>query len=336
MPIIVKIMPNDTVTATRLTGPLVAALAYDNLCAFEYGIAVEVFGLSRPELGAGWYRFMTVAAEPGPLRLAGGLTVSANAGLDALEAADMIVIPGWRSGGPRPSPELIAALRRAHARGARLVSMCSGVFVLAETGLLDGRRATSHWRYRDEMLRRWPQIAFDSDVLYVDEGDILTSAGSAAGLDLALYIVRRDYGPEVANKVARRLVLPAHRNGGQRQFVERPVPDRADARLSDVIDFMRANLQTPFMVAELAQRAAMSLRTFNRRFVEITGQTPAAWLSDVRVERARELLEGRDVPIEELARLSGFGGAATLRHHFRRRLNVSPTDYRAAFGQARG
>ncbi|HEV2676408.1 MAG TPA: transcriptional regulator FtrA [Aliidongia sp.] len=325
-------MPNENPPPAP-TGPLVAALAYDGLCAFEYGIAVEVFGLPRPEMGSDWYRFMTVAAEPGPLRAAGGLTVQAGIGLEGLLAADLIIVPGWRGAGSDPSPAVVEALRQAHARGARLMSMCSGVFVLAATGLLDGRRATSHWRYADVIRQRWPQIEFDADVLYVDEGDVLTSAGSAAGLDLALYVVRRDFGPEAANKVARRLVLPAHRNGGQRQYVERPVPAREGARLSDLIADMRARLDHPFTVGELAGLAAMSERTFNRRFLETTGETPAAWLAAARVDRARELLESRDIPIDELAELSGFGSAATLRHHFRRRLNISPTDYRASFGR---
>jgi AraC family transcriptional regulator, transcriptional activator FtrA len=336
MPIIVNIMPKTKVPRPPTPGPLVAALVYDGLCTFEYGIAVELFGLSRPELGPEWYRFVSVAAESGPLRATGGLTITADAGISRLGKADLIIVPGWKGVDAPPSPRLIRALRNAHARGARLMSICSGVFVLAATGLLDHRRVTTHWRYAAALRDRYPLLRFDPDVLYIDEGDILTSAGSAAGLDLSLHVVRADFGAEVANKVARRLVLPAHRNGGQRQYVERPVPLREGARLSDVIADMRTRLDHPFSVRELASLAAMSERTFNRRFVETTGETPAAWLIAARVERARELLEGGELSMDELARRCGFGSAATLRHHFRDKLKVSPSDYRKSFGQADG
>ena len=328
---IVKIMPKDS---TAPTGPLVATIVFDELCIFEYGIAVEVFGLPRPEFGPDWYRFVTVAAEPGPLRATGGLVVQADAGLERLEEASLIIVPGWKDSEIPPPPALIEALRSAHVRGARLMSICSGVFVLAATGLLDGRRVTTHWRYAEMLRTRWPGLRFDPDVLYVDEGEILTSAGSAAGLDLALHLVRRDYGPDIANRVARRLVLPAHRNGGQRQYVERPVPARAGARLSDLLHEMRARLDHPFTVPELARLAAMSERTFIRRFIDTTGETPSAWLATIRLDRARELLEEGKLPIDEVARLSGFGSTPTLRHHFRQKLGTSPTEYRERFGRA--
>lgn len=324
-------MPNPPPPPTQ--GPLVAALVYDGLCTFEYGVAVEVFGLPRPELGPDWYRFASCAVEPGPLRAVGGLRVDADAGLELLETADLIVAPGWKGVEVEPPAALIAALRRAHARGARLMSICSGVFVLAATGLLDGCRVTTHWRYAEALRAKHPTLQFDDNVLYVDQGRILTSAGSAAGLDLSLHVVRRDFGPDVANQVARRLVLPAHRNGGQRQYVERPVPEREDARLSDVLAHVRARPDQPITVAGMARLAAMSERTLHRRFLETVGEPPASWLIGVRVDRARELLEGRDVPIEELARLCGFGSAAVLRHHFRRRLEVSPSQYRALYGR---
>lgn len=326
-------MPNPSTPATR--APLVAALVYDGLCTFEYGVAVEVFGLSRPELGPDWYRFASCAVEPGPLRAVGGLRVEADAGLELLEQADLIVAPGWKGVEVAPPDELVAGLRRAHARGARLMSICSGVFVLAATGLLDGLRVTTHWRYADALRAKHPTLQFDSDVLYVDQGRILTSAGSAAGLDLSLHVVRRDFGPEVANQVARRLVLPAHRNGGQRQYVERPVPEREDARLSDLLAEIRARPDRPVTIADMARMAAMSERTLHRRFLETVGEPPASWLVGVRVDRARELLEAGDVPMEELARVCGFGGAAVLRHHFRRRLKVSPSQYRALYGRDR-
>lgn len=325
-----KIMPITSTTS----GPVVAALVYDGLCTFEYGVAAEVFGLPRPEAGPNWYRFITCAVEPGPLRAMGGLTVQADAGLERLAEADLIIAPGWK-GMDAPVPgALVEGLKAAYARGARLMSICSGLFVLAATGLLDGRRVTTHWRYAEGLAARHPSLRFDGEVLYVDEGRIFTSAGSAAGIDLSLYIVSRDYGPDVANQVARRLVMPAHRNGGQLQYVERPVPDRENARLSDVLAYIRARLDQPFSVAQMAQMAALSERTLHRRFLEAVGEAPSSWLAGVRVDRARELLEAHDLPMDEVARLSGFGDAALLRHHFRRRLRVSPQEYRAAFKPA--
>lgn len=316
-----------------MANPLVACLLYDDLCTFEMGIAVEIFGLGRPELGPHWYRFVTCAAEPGrPLKATGGLRLMAEAGLEALETAGTVVVPGWR-GGEAPA-ELIAALRAAHARGARLVSICSGAFLLAQTGVLDGKRVTTHWQYAPELKAQHPQLRVEPDVLYIDEGQVLTSAGSAAGIDLCLHLVRRDHGPEVANQVARRLVVSPHRNGGQAQFVERPVPQRPGSRLSDLIAAVEARLDEPVSVPAMAKMAAMSERTFIRRFREATGQSPGDWLVSARVERARELLESGAASIEEVARLSGFGGPPTLRHHFRRKLGVSPGEYRARFGRA--
>lgn len=314
---------------------MVVALVYDGLCTFEYGVAVEVFGLPRPELGPDWYRFASCAVEPGPLRAVGGLRFDAAAGLEILEEADLIIAPGWKGVEARPPADLVSALRAAHARGARLMSICSGVFVLAATGLLDGLRVTTHWRYSEALSAKFPTLQFDNDVLYVDQGQILTSAGSSAGLDLSLHVVRRDYGPDIANQVARRLVLPPHRNGGQLQYVERPVPEREGAKLSDLLAHVRARLDQPFTIAGMARMAVMSERTLHRRFLETVGEAPASWLIGARVDRARELLEAGDVPMEELARLCGFGGGAVLRHHFRRRLRVSPSEYRAVFGRNR-
>lgn len=215
------------------TPPLVVALAYDGLCTFEFGVAVEVFGLSRPELGPDWYRFAVAALDAGPLRAVGGIRVEADGGLDLLDQADIIIIPGWR-GAREPVPgDLIAALHRADKRGTRVLSICSGAFVLAAAGLLNGRRATTHWRYAATLVELYPDIRVMPDVLYVDEGNILTSAGSAAGIDLCLHLVRRDFGSEAANSVARRLVVQPHREGGQAQFIEAPVPTaREGARLA--------------------------------------------------------------------------------------------------------
>ncbi|GGF17322.1 transcriptional regulator FtrA [Aliidongia dinghuensis] len=307
----------------------VAAVAYDGLCTFEFGIAVELFGLPRPEL-ADWYRFRICAAEPGPLRAIGGFVISAEGGFDALEAAGTIIVPGWRDIAEPPPEPLLASLRRAHANGARLVSICSGVFVLAATGLLAGRRATTHWRYTDALARAHPAIRIEPDVLYVDEGQIMTSAGSAAGLDLGLHLIRRDFGPAVANQVARRLVIPPHRDGGQAQFVDRPVQAEG-AALAGLFDWIRANLTEDLSVARLAARAHMSERTFLRRFAAATGATPADWVTAARLARARELLEGSDLSVERIASESGFGTADTLRHHFRTRLKTSPQRYRDRF-----
>ena len=312
---------------------LVAALVYDQLCSFEFGCAAEIFGLPRPEFGENWYRFMTCAAEPGPLRALGGITIQTDAALDALPNSGTIIIPGWKAAGVPPSDELIQVLVQAHAAGARLLTICSGVFVLAAAGLLDGKRVTTHWRYAEKLQRLYPRLNVDPNVLYVDEGQILTSAGSAAGLDLCLHLVRRDFGAAIANQVARRLVLAPHRNGGQAQFIERPILRERHGRLADVIASIIARLHEPMSVESMAELAAMSPRTFMRRFHETTGKTPSEWLIDARVERARELLEHSDLSIEQIAARSGFGTAATLRHHFRRKLQLSPIGYRARFAR---
>lgn len=317
------------------SGPLVAVLAYDGLCTFEFGVAYEVFGLPRPEMNGNWYRYSVCGIETGPMRAAGGLTITTDAGLSVLEEADLIIVPGWRAPGEAVPADLVEGLRRAHARGARLASLCSGVFVLAATGLLDGRRATTHWRYADKLKACHPSIVITPDVLYVDEGSLLTAAGSAAGIDLCLHIVRSDYGPDIANSVARRLVVPPHRDGGQAQFIERPVPrPHEGARLSTLIDWMRTHLEADLTIAQLANRAGMSARTFQRRFEETTGASPGEWIVLERLSRARELLEQpMDLPLEEVAEKSGFKSVETLRHHFRARLKTSPSAYRSRFGR---
>lgn len=313
--------------------PLVVALAYDGLCTFEYGVTVELFALPRPEMGPGWYRFATAAAEPGELKGLGGVRIVADGGLELLEQASIIVAPGWR-GVEHSVPEpLVAALRKAHAGGARLLSICSGVFVLAATGLLDGRKATTHWRYAEALSRLHPTIQVHPDLLYVDEGDVLTSAGSAAGIDLGLHLIRRDFGPEAANTVARRLVTPPHRDGGQAQFVERPVPFAHEAsRLSPILDLMRASLARAHTIKALAEAAGMSERTFLRRFEAATGATPARWLLAERLNRARDLLETSPAGVEQVAQAVGLGAPA-LRHHFRRRFSTTPGAYRARFAR---
>lgn len=310
----------------------VVALAYDGLCTFEFSVAVELFGLPRPEMGADWYQFATAAIEPGPLRGLGGVQVTADGGLDLVERAGTVIVPGWRGAdAPVPQP-LIDALLTARRNGARVMSICSGVFVLAAAGLLSGRKATTHWRYVDVLRMLHPDIDVQPDVLYVDAGDVLTSAGSAAGLDLGLHLVRRDYGPEAANTVARRLVVPPHRDGGQAQFIQRPVPiAHESARLGPTLERMRADLAGEHTVKALADTAGMSPRTFLRRFEAATGTTPARWLLAERLARVRDLLETSPAGVEQIAQSVGFGAAA-LRHHFRKSFATTPQAYRARFG----
>ncbi|MDA8457178.1 transcriptional regulator FtrA [Acidovorax sp. GBBC 3334] len=317
--------------AEPLTGPLVVALVYDGLCTFEFAIVAEVFGLSRPEMGPGWYRYASAAIEPGPLRAHGGLTVVPTAGLELLAQADLIVAAGWK-GADVPVPEALAeALRQAWARGARLASICSGAFVLAATGLLAGRRAATHWRYADTLRRRHPEITVDAGVLYAQEERLYTSAGSAAGIDLMLHIVRQDYGSRAANSVARRLVMPPHRGGGQAQFIERPVPRDTGHHIAGAIEAVRADLRAPWNVERMAEAAAMSPRTFLRRFTEATSQAPGQWLIDERVAEAQRLLESSRLPIEGVADAAGFGSVQSMRHHFQAKLAVTPGAYRRMF-----
>ncbi len=313
--------------------PLVVAVAYDGLCTFEFGCAVEVFALLRPEMGPDWYRFAVAAAEPGPLRATGGITVGVDGGLDLLAGAGTVIVPGWRGVDAPVSAALCDALRAAHAAGARVLSLCSGAFVLAAAGLLDGKRATTHWRYFDALAARHPGLTLVPDVLYVDEGSVLTAAGSAAGLDLCLHLVRRDWGPRVANQVARRLVVPPHRDGGQAQYVERPVPREraAGSRLGPLLDRVRAALDQDWPIKRLAAEAAVSPRALHRRFQEASGTSPGAWLVGERLARARELLEEAALPMDDVAAACGFGTAATMRHHFRTTLGVSPAAYRDRF-----
>lgn len=325
-------MKNPPKRSRRPSGPAnrqVATLVYDGLCTFEFGIAVEMFGLPRPEL-AEWYDFRLCAVDPGPMRAAGGMQVLTDGGLEQLAKAGTIIVPGWRGIEAVPPEPLLDALRAAHARGARLLSYCSGVFVLAATGLLDGRRATTHWRYVEALAQRYPRIRIEPDVLYVDEGTLLTSAGSAAALDLSLHLIRRDYGPEVANTVARRAVVPAHRDGGQAQFIQSPLPAQGDG-LGKLLEWMRRHLDQPLPVAVLAERARMSERTLLRRFEEATGCSPKQWLTRERLGRARELLEGSGMGVDRVAQMCGFGSADTLRHHFRQQLQLSPARYRERF-----
>jgi AraC family transcriptional activator FtrA len=311
----------------------VAVLAYSGLGTFELGIVVEIYGLPRPEFGE-WYRFKVCGLESGPLHATGGLKILPEEGIRGLSTAGTIIIPGWRTDEQPPKP-LLSALLRAHSRGARLVSICSGVFVLAATGLLNGRRATTHWMYAAKLAEKYPEIQVEPDVLYVDEGNILTSAGSAAGIDLCLHIVRRDFGARIANSVARRLVVYPHREGGQAQFIERAVENEENPWFSKLLEWAQRHIAEELPIERLAAQAGMSERTLARRFTEATGSSPADWIIGLRVAKAKELLETTSRKIEEIVAGCGFGSAMTLRHHFRRRVKISPAAYRLRFRRSR-
>jgi AraC family transcriptional activator FtrA len=310
----------------------VACAVYDGLSIFEFGVAVDVFGLSRPELDA-WYAFDVCGVRPGRFRAAGGATIVAKRGLAGIRRAGTIVLPGWQTPDKLPPTALLSALRQAHRRGARIVSLCSGVFVAAAAGLLDHKRATTHWRYAEHLCTKYPAIEVQPDVLYVDEGSVLTSAGSAAGIDLCLHLVRHDFGAEKANLLARSLVVPPHRDGGQRQFIPQPLPNNDPHDLAELMDWVRARLKQHHSVASLAARASMSQRTLARRFEEVAGTSPGRWLTRERVFHAQRLLETGSLQLERVAYESGFESAQLLRHHFRRAVGVSPSVYRKEFRQ---
>ncbi|MFI5266896.1 MAG: helix-turn-helix domain-containing protein [Chloroflexota bacterium] len=315
----------------------VAALAFDQLSIFELAVACEVFGVDRGDMGLPNYDFYVCAADPPPLRVKGSLfSIDVPYCLRDIDRAGTIVVPAWNVARGRPDEPFLDALRAAHARGARILSVCSGAFVLAAAGLLDGRRATTHWMYAADLARQYPEVSVDPKVLYVEDGNIFTSAGTAAGIDLCLHIVRMDHGAEVANMFARRMVVPPHRDGGQAQYVDLPLPaSLPGADLAATLGWMQAHLDQELSVEDLAQRAHMSPRTFARRFVATTGATPHQWLLTQRVLRAQQLLETTELPIEIVASQSGLGSAATLRQHFQRQLSTSPQAYRRTFQRSR-
>lgn len=317
--------------SAKTTPPLAVAVAYQGLATFEFGITAEFFALQRPELDFVPYRFAVAAADAPPLRALGGIRIEVDGGIELLREASIIVVPGWRDLDEPAPPALTEALRKAVARGARVVSICSGAFLLAHAGLLSGRRATTHWRHAERLQRLFPGIRVEPDVLYVDEGQVMTSAGSAAGIDLLLHLVRKDYGPRVATLFARRMVVPPHRDGGQSQFVVQPIAVRTNDRISSVADWMAGHLTDAVSIEVLADRAAMSVRSFTRRFRAATGAAPIEWLIRLRVRRAQDLLEATGEPIEAIAERSGFGTPETLRHHFRKVVGTSPSQWRLNF-----
>jgi transcriptional regulator GlxA family with amidase domain len=315
----------------------VAVVVLDGFTPFEVGVVCEVFGTDRTEEGLPRYDFAVVAGEPGPLRSEAGFSLQTPFGLDRLETADLIAVPA--SGAERcgrdewPEP-LLAALRQAVERGARVLSVCTGAFVLGAAGLLDGRPCTTHWRHSDRLARMYPAAKVDPSVLYVDADPVITSAGTAAGIDACLYLVRREQGSRIANAIARRMVVPPHRDGGQAQFVDRPVAEPATDTLSEVIEWMQRNLDRFVTVDQLAGLAAMSPRTFARRFVQETGTTPQRWLLGQRVLLAQQLLEETDETVDVIAERAGFGNPATFRHHFRTWRATTPQAYRRAFRES--
>src|SRR5215472_1614337 len=315
----------------------VAVVVLDGFAPFELGVICEVFGVERTDEGLPRYNFAVVAGESGPLRSEVGFSLESPFGLDRLESADLIAIPATgddrRSQDQWPEP-LLAALRRAVERGARVLSVCTGAFVLGAAGLLDGRKCTTHWRYAAELARRFPAATVDPDVLYVDDYPVITSAGSAAGIDACLYLVRKEQGSRVANQIARRMVVPPHRDGGQAQFVERPLAGYATDTLAEVIGWMERNLGQQITVAGLATLAHMSPRTFARRFVAETGTTPLRWLTGQRILLAKQLLEETGEGVDGVAERAGFGNATAFRHHFRAWCGTTPQAYRRAFRAA--
>ncbi|TWV45927.1 helix-turn-helix domain-containing protein [Streptomyces misionensis] len=310
----------------------VAAVLLNGVHPFELGVVCEVFGIDRSDEGLPVYDFAVVSAEGPDLATHCGFTVSTPHGLERLEEADLIAVPAGESYVERDyPPELLDALRRAVERGCRVLSVCSGVFVLAAAGLLDGRRCAVHWHHAEQLARRYPRLAVEPDVLYVDEDPVITSAGTAAGIDACLHLVRKEQGPEVANKIARRMVVPPHRDGGQAQYIERPLPKAPCDTVGEVLVWMGEHLDTEVTVEQLAARAHMAPRTFARRFQQETGTTPYRWILRQRVLCAQELLEGTDETVDAIAARTGFGTAAALRHQFVRALGTTPNAYRRAF-----
>jgi transcriptional regulator GlxA family with amidase domain len=310
-----------------MTPHRVAVLALPDVVAFDLSVPAQIFG--RPEEGL--YVFEACGVSAGLVATTTGFALAVDRGLEALAEADTVLVPGYAPTGRPPAPAALQALRAAHARGARVGSICTGAFALAHAGLLAGRRAATHWAYAERFAAQFPDVEVDAGVLYIDEGDVVTSAGVAAGIDLCLHLVRRDHGVAAANAIARRIVVAPHRDGGQAQFVDVPVPPVADRGLAATRAWALEHLHEPLTVAGLAVHARCSERTFARRFRAETGTTPLQWLLRERVSHARRLLESTDLPVEDVAGRAGFGTAASLREHFRRATATSPVAYRRTF-----
>ena len=313
------------------TADTIAVVAFDRISPFHLSVPCIVFE-DRGFDGQPRFELRVCAAEAGPLRTQAGFSIGLEYGLEGLDDAGVVIVPSWRNADERPPEPLLQALRRAHARGAQIVGLCLGAYVLAEAGLLDGRRATTHWHWSEHFAHRYPQVRLQWDVLYVEDGELTTSAGTAAALDCCLHLLRRRCGAELASRVARRLVVAPHRQGGQAQYIEQPVPASAqDERLSGVLSWALEHLDQPHSLDALAERALMSRRSFTRRFRQTTGTTVAQWLLNQRLARAQRLLESTDRPIEAIAADTGFGSAVSLRQRFAAALKTSPTAYRREF-----
>lgn len=302
----------------------------DGLAVFEFGVICEVFGIDRSSDGVPNFEFKVCGLEAGrPVRTSVGASLTPDHDLDALMGVDLVAVPAIAM---QDYPQrALDALRAAADAGAIILTVCSGAFVAGAAGLLDGRQCTTHWMHADELARRYPTAKVDRNVLFVDDGNLITSAGTAAGIDACLHLVRRELGSAVTNSIARRMVVPPQRDGGQRQYIDQPIPVRCSDGFAPHLDWILANLHRGHTVASLARRANMSARTFARRFVEETGTTPMQWVTDQRVLYARRLLEESDLDIDRVAGRSGFGNATLLRHHFRRIVGVTPSDYRRRF-----
>lgn len=308
--------------------PVVALAVTDGMLHYELSVAVEIFGSDLTHLVDPWYDFSLCGS--GPVHI-GRLRLEPDHGLDHLAHADTVIVPGWADTDLDPPAELVEAVRAAHAAGARVASLCTGAFVLGAAGLLDGRRATTHWAHTRELARRHPSAAVDPDVLYVDNGDVLTSAGKAAAMDLCLHLVRLDHGSADANKIARRLVVPPHRDGGQAQFIATPLPAPGNHPLGELFPWVLERLDQPLTVEHLARQARMSSRHLGRHFKHLTGTTPLQWLHAQRIRHAQELLETTDATVDTIAAATGMGTATTLRRHFHRSVGVPPDTYRRTF-----
>jgi len=311
----------------------VAAVVFDGVAPFELGVLCEAWGVDRRAQGVPYTEFAVAAERPGKVRTSMGFDLDVHHGLDRVDQADLVAVPAMPRDRPVPLP-VVDALQRAHERGARIMSVCAGAFTLGAAGLLDGRPCTTHWMYADELAARFPLAKVDPDVLYVDADPIITSAGSAAGLDACLHIMRKEWGAKAANMAARRMVVPPQRDGGQAQYVRTPVPESSADTLSPLLAWITAHLGERHSVQELADRVHMSPRTFARRFRDETGTTPHQWIVQQRVQRAEELLEQTDLTVEQIAIEVGFGNAAALRHHFAQIRGTSPQHYRRTFGRA--
>lgn len=311
----------------------IVVVAFHQVIPFHLAVPGIVFGAGAPDTNH--FRVTVCAGEPGRIMTTGGFGLSGLASINVMESADAVVIPGWRDALDTPPARLLAALRRAHARGAQIVGLCLGTYVLAEAGLLDGKRATTHWEYAARMAERFPKINLDPDVLYVEHDNVLTSAGTAASLDVCLHILRTRLGATEANRVARRLVVAPHRDGGQAQFIEQPVSHTpVDSRLVALLDSVRARLHAPHSVDSLASEAHMSRRSFTRHFKMMTGTSPTAWLMKERLGYCQRLLESSDGTIESIALDAGFGSVAALRTRFRENFGVTPSVWRERFAPA--